>query len=90
MKKDPSYHAVHIVKMSSAGHVVIPKEVRKRLLFHRDTDLVLLESGEVLVLLKKVDAERILRDESAPLLQASERVLGDLWENSEDDVWNDV
>ncbi len=90
MKKDPSYRTVHIVKLSSEGQVEIPKEVRQRLLFHRDTDLVLLEFGEVLVLVKKADLETILRDEFAPLLQASERVLGDQWENSEDDVWNDV
>jgi hypothetical protein len=56
----------------------------------RDADLVLLESGEALILRKKTDVEGILRDEFLPLLRASERALKDLWDNPEDDVWNDA
>jgi len=81
---------VHVVKVSSKGQIVIPKEVRKRHRLGRDTDLVLLESGDALVLRKKADVERILKDEFAPFLRASEEALKDVWENSEDDVWNDV
>ena len=69
---------------------MIPKEVRKRHRLGRDTDLVLLESGDALVLRKKADVEGILKDEFGPLLRASEEALMDLWENSEDDVWDDV
>lgn len=69
---------------------MIPKEVRKRHRLGRDTDLVLLESGDALVLRKKADVEGILKDEFGPLLRASEEALRDLWENSEDDVWDDV
>ena len=69
---------------------MIPKEVRKRHRLGRDTDLVLLESGDALVLRKKADVERILKDEFAPFLRASEEALKDVWENPEDDVWDDV
>lgn len=69
---------------------MIPKEVRKRHRLERDTDLVLLESGDAIVLRKKADVEGVLKDEFAPLLRASEKALRDLWENPEDDVWNDV
>jgi AbrB family looped-hinge helix DNA binding protein len=81
---------VHIVKVSSKGQIVIPKEVRKRHRLDQDTDLVLLESGDAIVLRKKADVEEIVRDEFAPLLQASEDVLKALWDNPEDDVWNDA
>jgi AbrB family looped-hinge helix DNA binding protein len=81
---------VHVVKMSSKGQVVIPKEVRERHRLGRDEDLVLLESGEALILRKKTDVEGILRDEFVPLLRASERALKDLWDNPEDDVWNEA
>jgi AbrB family looped-hinge helix DNA binding protein len=76
--------------LSSKGQIVIPKEVRKRHRLDRDTDLVLLESGDAIVLRKKADVEGILKDEFAPLLRASEEVLRDLWENPEDDVWDAV
>jgi len=51
---------VHVVKVSSKGQIVIPKEVRTRHHLGRDTDLVLLESGDALVLRKKADVEGIL------------------------------
>lgn len=69
---------------------MIPKDVRRRHRLDRDTDLVLLESGDALVLRKKADVEGILKDEFGPLLRASEAVLRDLWENPEDDIWDDV
>jgi len=69
---------------------VIPKEVRTRHKLGRDTDLVLFESGDALVLRKRTDVEGILNDEFAPLLRVTEDALRDLWENSEDDVWDRV
>lgn len=81
---------VHVVKVSSKGQVVIPKEVRERHGLRRDTALVLVEAGDALVLRKERDVEAILKDEFAPLLQASESALKDLWDNPEDDVWNDL
>ena len=51
---------------------------------------MLLESGDALVLRKKAVVERILNDEFAPLLRATERALRDLWENSENLVWEVV
>ena len=81
---------MHVVRVSSKGQIVIPKEVRKRHRLGRDTDLLLLESGDALVLRKKADVERILKDEFAPFLRASEEALKDVWENPEDDVWDDV
>jgi len=42
------------------------------------------------VLRKKSDVEGILNDEFAPLLRATEDALRDLWDNSDDDVWDGV
>src|SRR3989441_11220828 len=81
---------MHVVKVSSKGQIVIPKEVRTRHRLGRDTDIVLLESGDALVLRKKADVEGILRDEFAPLLRATEDALRGLWYNPQDNVWVDV
>src|SRR5688572_27106630 len=62
----------------------------KRHRLDRDTDLVLLGSGDAIVLRKKADVEGILKDGFAPLLRASGEVLRDLWGDPEDDVWDDV
>lgn len=81
---------MHIVKVSSKGQIVIPKEVRRRHRLDRDTALVLLEAGDAIVLRRRTDVEKVLKDEFTPLLRISEEVLRDLWDNPEDDVWNDV
>jgi len=81
---------MHIVHVSSKGQIVIPKEIRERHKIGRDTDLVLQESEDALVLRKKVDIDRILRDQFRPLLEAAERNLAEIWENPEDDVWNEA
>jgi len=51
---------------------------------------VLLESGDALVLRKTADVEGILTDEFAPLLRAAEDALMDLWDDSENHVWDRV
>ena len=76
--------------MSSKGQIVIPREVRRRHKLDRNTDLVIQDEGDFLVLRKKEDIERVLRDQFYPLLKASERSLAQLWDNPEDAVWNDV
>lgn len=81
---------MYVVKVSSKGQIVIPKEVRERHGLSQETDLVLLEAGDALLLRKKRDVEGILEDEFAPLLVAAEGALKDLWDHPEDDVWNDV
>ncbi len=76
--------------MSSKGQIVIPKEVRKRHRLGRNTNLVLLESGDALVLFKKADMEGILEGGLGPVQRASEEALKELWDNPEDDVWDRV
>src|SRR2546425_12453947 len=81
---------MHVVKVSSKGQIVIPKEVRTRHRLGRDTDLVLLESGDALVLREKADVEGVLNDEFAPLLRATQDALRGLWETPGDDMWDGV
>jgi AbrB family looped-hinge helix DNA binding protein len=81
---------MHVVKMSSKGQIVIPKEVRRKHKLDKNVDLVLQDEGGVLILRKKKDVDRVLRDEFFPLLQASQTSLRELWDNPEDDVWNEA
>jgi AbrB family looped-hinge helix DNA binding protein len=81
---------MHVVKMSSKGQIVIPKEVRRKHKLDKNVDLVLQDEGDVLILRKKKDVDRVLRDEFFPLLQASQTSLRELWDNPEDDVWNEA
>ena len=77
-------------EVSRKGQIVIPKDVRKRHRLKTDTDLVLLESGDVLDLRKKADVKEILDGGFGPLQCASEEALKELWDNPEDNVWDRV
>jgi AbrB family looped-hinge helix DNA binding protein len=81
---------VHVVKVSAKGQIVIPKEVRKRHRIGRNTNLVLLESGDALVLREQADMEEILEGGFGLVQRAWEEALKELWDNPEDDVWNRV
>ena len=81
---------MHVVTMSSKGQIVIPKELRRKHRLDKGTDLLLQEAGDILILRKKKDIDKALRSEFYPLLKASEKSLGELWDNPEDDVWNEA
>ncbi len=66
---------------------MIPKEVRERHHLDRGTDLVLIEEGDTLVLRKKADVEKILRNRFHPFLRAAEAGLVEMGDNPEDNVW---
>lgn len=78
---------MHTLRVSSKGQIVIPKEVRERHHLDRDTDLVLIEAGDTLVLRKKADVEKILRNRFHPFLRAAEAGLAELGDDPEDNVW---
>jgi bifunctional DNA-binding transcriptional regulator/antitoxin component of YhaV-PrlF toxin-antitoxin module len=81
---------MHVVRMSSRGQILIPKEVRRKHQLDKDTDLLLQDAGGILILRKKKHVDKALRSEFYPLLKASEKSLGELWDNPEDDVWNEA
>lgn len=81
---------MHIVRMSSEGRIVLPEGVRRKHRLDRETDLLLQDVGGILILCKKEDVEKALRNELCPPLEASEKSLGELWDNPEDDVWNEA
>jgi AbrB family looped-hinge helix DNA binding protein len=79
---------VHIVRVSSKGQIVIPKEVREKHKIRRNSDLIVQDAGDSIILRNKSDVERILADRFHPFLRAAEKSLAEIWNNPEDDVWD--
>lgn len=76
-----------IVTLSSKGQIVIPEGVRKRLGLAKGDKLVLFETRNGLLLQRESDVEEEL--ERWGWMMLAEESLKDIWDNEEDEHWND-
>ena len=72
-----------IIKVTDKGQVSIPMAVREALSIYSGDNLLLSRSEDVIILKKIKD------DDFSDLLKHSEKSLGKIWNNKEDEVWND-
>ena len=76
------------IKVSDKGQISIPNSVRKRLGIDKGDNLVLFEiEGKILIEKQKVVSEKI-KDDFKDILYFSEQSLKEVWDNSEDEIWN--
>ncbi len=75
---------VRIIKVTDKGQVSLPASVRRSLNIMQGDELLLTKSGDY-ILIKKVKKE-----DFSDLLKHSEKVARKLWDNKEDEAWNDV
>ena len=71
-----------IVKVTGKGQISIPVDIRKSAgISDGDELLIIRENGTILI--KKVE-----KDDFKDLLKPSERVARKLWDNKEDEIWD--
>lgn len=73
-----------IIKVTDKGQISLPVGMRTSLNINHGDELVVTKSNETLVIRK------IKRDDFSDLLKHSERVAKKLWDNKEDEVWDNV
>ncbi len=73
-----------IIKVSDKGQISIPSVVRESLQIYAGDSLLLTKAKDAIVL-KKVE-----KDDFSDLLKLSEQSLKKIWDNKEDEVWNNV
>lgn len=76
------------VKVSEKGQIAIPKTIRKVLRINRGDSLILFQIGGKILLEKSQDAEKKLKDDFKDILKFSEKSLKEVWDNKEDEIWN--
>ncbi len=78
---------IKTVKVSDKGQISIPSLIRKNGNINKGDTLVIMQSnGKILI---EKAPERI-KDDFSDLLKHSESVAKDLWDNEEDEIWNDL
>ncbi|MBI5388952.1 AbrB/MazE/SpoVT family DNA-binding domain-containing protein [Candidatus Woesearchaeota archaeon] len=73
-----------IVKVSDKGQISIPMILREATGIRKGDELMMIRSGNAIVL------EKIKKSDFSDLLKHSEGVAERLWDNKEDEVWDNV
>jgi len=73
-----------IIKVTDKGQISIPIEIRKSIGISVGDELIAVRSGETLCL------KKIRKNDFKDLLKHSERVANKLWDNKEDEIWNNI
>lgn len=73
-----------IIKVTDKGQISLPVKIRNSLNISQGDELIITQSNNSVILRK------IKRDDFKDLLKHSEKVAKRLWDNKEDEVWNNV
>ena len=73
-----------IIRVTDKGQISLPVRIRDSLDIEQGDELIITQSDDSIVL-KKVKSE-----DFSDLLKHSEKVAKELWDNKEDEVWNDL
>ncbi|MBS3157552.1 AbrB/MazE/SpoVT family DNA-binding domain-containing protein [Candidatus Woesearchaeota archaeon] len=76
---------IKTVKVSDKGQIAIPLDIRKINGINKGDNLIIIqEKGKILI---EKASERI-KDDFSDILKISEKSLKEVWDNKEDEVWN--
>ena len=73
-----------IIKVTDKGQISLPTGMRESLDIKQGDELIIAKEDDT-ILIKKVK-----REDFSDLLKHSEKVAKKLWNNKEDEVWNNV
>ena len=76
------------VNVSEKGQIAIPREIRILLGIKKGDRLVLTAKNEKLLIQKATSMAKRMEDDFDSLTKLSERTAKKLWDNKDDEIWN--
>ena len=73
-----------IIKVTDKGQISLPVNIRNSLNISQGDDLIITQDDSSIII------KKIKRDDFRDLLKHSERIAKKLWDNKEDEVWDNV
>ncbi len=73
-----------IIRVSGKGQISLPVKIREVLNIERGSELLITQNEDSVVI------KKIKRDDFSYLLKHSEKVAKKLWDNKEDEIWNNI
>lgn len=81
---------VKTVKITDKGQITLPAEALRSMRARKGTELLLVQDGERIVLVKAADVGKRVVDDLAGFEGLGLSAFHDLWDNEYDEVWNDA
>ncbi len=73
-----------IIKVTDKGQISLPIQIRNSLNIGKGDKLFIMQNENSITL------KKLKREDFSDLLKHSEEVAKKLWENKEDDIWNEI
>lgn len=81
---------VKTVKVSAKGQVTLPADALRAMNIRKGSEFVLIQRGDTIVLVPSEKAGEQLIDEFGGWATLAEPAFRDLWDNEEDEIWNEA
>lgn len=79
---------IKTLRVSDKGQIAIPNSIRQKLGIQRGDNLILFEIEGKILLEKQKNVSEKMMDDFKDVLLFSEQSLKEVWDNSEDEIWN--
>ena len=73
-----------IIKVTNKGQISLPVQIREALNIEQGDELIITRDEKVIII------KKIRKEDFSDLLKHSEKVAKKLWDNKEDEVWDNV
>ena len=73
-----------IIRVTDKGQISLPIGIRDSLKIKQGDELMIANSMDTIVI------KKVRKEDFSDLLKHSEKVAKKLWDNKEDEIWNDV
>lgn len=79
---------IKTIRVSEKGQIAIPIEIRNKLKIDFGDELVIVQNEEKMLIEKAPKISRQIKDDFNDILRHSENSLKEVWDNPQDEIWN--
>ncbi len=79
---------IKTIRVSEKGQIAIPREIRENLNINQGDELVVIQNGGRLLIEKSLNISKKMTEDFKDLLHYTENSLKEVWDNPEDEIWN--
>lgn len=80
---------IKTISVSDKGQIAIPQDVREQAGIQKGDKLILLQIAGKILLEKTQNVSNKIKDDFSDMLKLSEKSLKEVWDNEQDEIWND-